>query len=209
MYCTAGDTRASYAVARCSSRFSRPRDKARQRLEKRPPMINGGGGSAHSIRTPLRTRYQRDPETLFLSVATIQRRERISSLFTICDRFPKLDVAGSSPVPRSIVFRYVTAVCGQPDQQRESRTVRVRRCPDWMDDRNVRAHALGGWDDGPRKVVHAVAGGLNLTTCRRCASARKIASRTVSRSFDTSSARKRRTVYPFSCNSRSLCRSRR
>ena len=51
--------------------------------------------------TPLRTAAKTKHEESVSYVAKNQRLERISLLFTNVRHFPKLDVAGSSPVSRS------------------------------------------------------------------------------------------------------------
>jgi hypothetical protein len=51
--------------------------------------------------TPLRTAAKTKHEESLSYVAKNQRLERISLLFTNVRHFPKLDVAGSSPVSRS------------------------------------------------------------------------------------------------------------
>src|SRR5215471_11225679 len=51
---------------------------------------------------PLRNPDWQITETRGASVARQKRHERLNSLWTIGGRFPKLDVAGSSPVSRSI-----------------------------------------------------------------------------------------------------------
>ena len=50
----------------------------------------------------LRRAKAKDAETARFSMFSIYRHGRICSLFTIHDQIPKLDVAGSTPVSRSI-----------------------------------------------------------------------------------------------------------